>query len=136
MFLLFSVLFSFSSLSFLGFRVIKNLFPTFIQVPASGPAKAVQQLGDGRYVKCILKLRKGQVPQLNTSQVEWWEIIQETKQVFPMKDSLEIITFNDLVPPLHLSFFASKGYVHLSFFLFVMVAQQRLVVFNQGSKIT
>ena len=92
------------------FRTIKNLLPTFIQVPASGPAKPVDQLGGGHYVKCVLKLRKGPLPMVNSSLVEWWEIIQEAPSVFPSKDSLEIITFNDLVPPLHLSFFASKGY--------------------------
>lgn len=85
-------------------------------MPASGPAKPVDQLGDGHYVKCELKLRKGPLPMLNSSLVEWWEIIQETPSVFQSKDSLEIITFNDLVPPLHLSFFASKGYALFQFF--------------------
>jgi len=96
-----------------GQVTIKNLFPTFIQVPASGPAKPVDQLGGGHYVKCVLKLRKGPLPMVNSSSVEWWEIIQEAPSVFPSKDSLEIITLNDLVPPLHLSFFASKGIIGL-----------------------
>eukprot|EP00794_Sanderia_malayensis_P018687 gene18687-20574_t len=89
-----------------GKITIKNLFPTFIQVPASGPAKPVPQLANGHYVTCTLRLRK-------RNGTEWWEILQETKKIFPEKDSLEIITFNDLVPPLHLSFFASKGIIGL-----------------------
>ena len=93
------------------FRRIQELFPTFIQVPANGRATAVKNLGGGCLVRCIIKLRRGSIPQLsNNSLVEWWEVTQENPvPLFAPAGSLEIITLNDLVPPLHLSFFTSKG---------------------------
>lgn len=98
--------------SFYLSRTISDLFPTFMRVPASGQATAITELFNGSYVDCGIKLRVGSVPNV-TGEVEWWELTQKTPQ--PIFDSpqstsdLEIITFNDYVPPLHLSFFASTG---------------------------
>lgn len=88
------------------------MFPTYIQVPASGAVKPVEWLGRGSYVNATIVLRRGSAPQMNSTQVEWWEIIQDEPQpIFTHAGPgyLEIIALNDLVPPLHLSFFASKG---------------------------
>ena len=43
--------------------------------------------------------------------VEWWELTLIERQThFESEENvLEMITFNDLVPPLHFSFFASHG---------------------------
>lgn len=94
---------------------LPNLFPTFIQVPASGQVKPVRWLGHGTMVNCTIVLRRGAFPHMNSTDVEWWEIIQDAP--LPLFSSgpgyLEIITLNDLVPPLHLSFFASKGIIGL-----------------------
>lgn len=94
---------------------IPDLFPTFMQVPASGPVKPVSWIGRGCYVNSKLILRRGIAPHLNTTQVEWWDIVQEDpKPLFSKKSGyLEIIALNDLVPPLHLSFFANKGIIGL-----------------------
>ena len=93
-------------------RTISNLFPTFIRVPASGQASAISELFNGSYVDCGIKLRVGSVPNV-TGEVEWWELTQKApRPIFDSSQSisdLEVITFNDYVPPLHFSFFASTG---------------------------
>ena len=94
------------------FRTIKDLFPTFIRVPASGQATALTELYNASYVDCGIKVRVGSVPNV-TGEVEWWELTQKNpRPIFDSKQSmsdLEVITFNDFVPPLHFSFFASTG---------------------------
>ena len=96
----------------LYYRTIKNLFPTFIRVPASGQATALTELFNASYVDCGIKVRVGSVPNV-TGEVEWWELTQQNpRPVFDSREStsdLEVITFNDFVPPLHFSFFASTG---------------------------
>ena len=92
-------------------RALPGLFPRYIQVPASGPVKKVDWLDGGTKVDCTIFLRRGAIQQMNSTQVEWWEIQQDTpKPIFSNDKNLEIIALNDLVPPLHLTFFASKGY--------------------------
>lgn len=97
---------------FLCFRTIKNIFPSFIRVPASGQATAVTELFNASYVDCGIKVRVGSVPNV-TGEVEWWELTQQNPEpIFNSGQStsdLEVITFNDFVPPLHFSFFASTG---------------------------
>ena len=90
--------------------MIKKLFPSFIRVPASGAAVAVDALFNGSYVDCGIRLRRGGSAE-GVGAVEWWEVTQrEPRPIFDSGDSdLEIIVFNDLVPPLHFSFFATKG---------------------------
>ena len=82
-------------------------------MPARGSVKPVDWLGGGSFVNCTIILRHGSIPgsEGNGSQVEWWEIIQDNpKPMFSFDTgNLEIIVLNDFVPPLHLSFFASKG---------------------------
>ncbi|XP_046843145.1 piezo-type mechanosensitive ion channel component 1-like [Xenia sp. Carnegie-2017] len=95
---------------------IKALFPTFIRVPASGRATALKELFNASYVDCGIKVRFGSVPNV-TGDVEWWELTQKNpKPIFDSRKStsdLEVITFNDFVPPLHFSFFASTGIIGL-----------------------
>lgn len=68
-------------------------------------------LDGGTKVDCTIFLRRGAIRQMNRTKVEWWEIQQDTpKPIFSNDKNLEIIALNDLVPPLHLTFFASKGY--------------------------
>lgn len=97
---------------FIPHRTIKALFPTFIRVPASGRATALKELFNASYVDCGIKVRFGSVPNV-TGDVEWWELTQKNpKPIFDSRKStsdLEVITFNDFVPPLHFSFFASTG---------------------------
>jgi len=94
---------------------LSRLFPSFMAVPASGPVNPMRWLDDGTFVNCTLIQRRGSSPVLNNSLVEWWEIVQDTpKPVFSSGPGyLEIIALSDLVPPLHLSFFASTGIIGL-----------------------
>ena len=86
------------------------MFPTFVRVPASTAATPINVLFNASYVTCGLKLRVGNVPGF-TGNVEWWELTQiKPRPIFdPQESVLEMITFNNLVPPLHFSFFASTG---------------------------
>lgn len=88
------------------FRVIKDLFPSFVGVPASGSVSAVMSdsTQDINYVTCRLRMR-------SKGSFDWWELTQMSpKPLFGAKENvLEMITFNDPVPPLHFSFFTSTG---------------------------
>ncbi|XP_074617953.1 piezo-type mechanosensitive ion channel component 1-like isoform X1 [Acropora palmata] len=90
--------------------VIKNLFPSFVGVPASGSVSAVMSDSkqDINYVTCRLRMR-------SKGSFDWWELTQMSpKPLFGAKENvLEMITFNDPVPPLHFSFFTSTGIIGL-----------------------
>ena len=92
------------------YRVIKDLFPSFVSVPASGSVTPVLTVDKSNYVTCRLRLRSKGV-------FDWWELTQKSPDpLFGAKENvLEMITFNDLVPPLHFSFFTSTGYLKLNF---------------------
>ena len=98
------------------FRILPALFPQFIQVPATGSISEVEPLTRGIKVNCTIDLKRvvTKIGNETVSQVEWWELKQDSPPpIFSKRDkdkgNLEIISLNDLVPPLHLSFFASKG---------------------------
>ncbi|XP_015749151.1 PREDICTED: piezo-type mechanosensitive ion channel component 1-like [Acropora digitifera] len=90
--------------------VIRNLFPSFVGVPASGSVSAVMSDSnqDINYVTCRLRMR-------SKGSFDWWELTQMSpKPLFGAKENvLEMITFNDPVPPLHFSFFTSTGIIGL-----------------------
>ncbi|KAL9975258.1 hypothetical protein ACROYT_G012400 [Oculina patagonica] len=88
--------------------VIKDLFPSFVRVPASGSVTAVLSNDKSNYVTCRLRMR-------SKGDFDWWELTQKSPDpLFGAKDNvLEMITFNDLVPPLHFSFFTSTGIIGL-----------------------
>lgn len=88
--------------------VIKDLFPSFVRVPASGSVTQVLSKDYSNYVTCRLRMR-------SKASFDWWELTQkEPDPLFGTKDNvLEMITFNDLVPPLHFSFFTSTGIIGL-----------------------
>lgn len=81
-----------------------------MHVPASGSVVPLQLLNTKEDVNCTIILRRGDIPYTNST-VEWWEIVQDSpKPVFSSGAGyLEMIALSDLVPPLHLSFFASSG---------------------------
>ena len=87
------------------YRVIKDLFPSFVRVPASGSVTPFLSIDKSNYVTCRLRMRSKGV-------FDWWELTQKSPDpLFGAKENvLEMITFNDLVPPLHFSFFTSTGY--------------------------
>jgi len=88
--------------------VIKDLFPSFVRVPASGSVTPVLTENMSNYVTCRLRMR-------SKGSFDWWELTQkEPDPLFGAKENvLEMITFNDLVPPLHFSFFTSTGIIGL-----------------------
>lgn len=88
--------------------VIKDLFPSFVKVPASGSVTPFLSNNKSNYVTCRLRMRSNGV-------FDWWELTQITPNpLFGAKENaLEMITFNDLVPPLHFSFFTSTGIIGL-----------------------
>lgn len=88
--------------------VIKDLFPSFVVVPASGSVKAVMTKHKSNYVTCRLRMR-------SKGSFDWWELTQKSPNpLFGAKENvLEMITFNDPVPPLHFSFFTSTGIIGL-----------------------
>jgi len=94
---------------------LSRLFPSFMSVPASGPVNPVRWLDEGTFVNCTIIQRRGSTPFINNSLVEWWEIVQDSpKPIFLSGPGyLEIFALSDLVPPLHLSFFASTGIIGL-----------------------
>ena len=97
-------LFSHLLMEFLSHSEIKDLFPSFVRVPATGSATPVLNQDGSNFVTCGLRMR-------SSNNFDWWELTQlEPKPLFDPEDSvLEMITFNDLVPPLHFSFFTSTG---------------------------
>lgn len=88
--------------------LIKDLFPSFVRVPASGSVTAVLNNDRANFVTCRLRMR-------SKGLFDWWELTQKSPNpLFGAKDNvLEMITFNDLVPPLHFSFFTSTGIIGL-----------------------
>ena len=94
------------------YRVIKDLFPSFVHVPASGSVTPFLSIDKSNYVTCRLRMRSKSV-------FDWWELTQKSPDpLFGAKENvLEMITFNDLVPPLHFSFFTSTGYLYLNLLL-------------------
>ena len=67
-------------------------------------------------VNCTIMLRRGSIPHVaHPTLVEWWEVKQDSPN--PLFSSgpgyLEVIALNDVVPPLFLSFFVSKGVIGL-----------------------
>lgn len=103
------------------YRIIKDLFPSFVRVPASGSVTAVLSTDKSNYVTCRLRMRSKGV-------FDWWELTQKSPDpLFGAKENvLEMITFNDLVPPLHFSFFTSTGYLKLNFNLVLKQRHMKL----------
>ena len=91
-----------------------------MRVPASGSVTQVLSKDYSNYVTCRLRMR-------SKASFDWWELTQkEPDPLFGTKDNvLEMITFNDLVPPLHFSFFTSTGYVVLVCFNRTMTCFKR-----------
>ncbi|XP_031574449.1 piezo-type mechanosensitive ion channel component 2-like [Actinia tenebrosa] len=87
--------------------VIKDMFPSFVSVPGSGSATPIRALFNASYVTCGIRMRT------IGPHVEWWELTQKSPKPLFEESVLEMITFNDLVPPLHFSFFASTGIIGL-----------------------
>lgn len=88
------------------------MFPSFVHVPASGSVTSFLSIDKSNFVTCRLRMRSKSV-------FDWWELTQKSPDpLFGAKENvLEMITFNDLVPPLHFSFFTSTGYLKLQFYL-------------------
>ncbi|CAH1780572.1 unnamed protein product [Owenia fusiformis] len=109
---------------------IKDVFPTFLRVPADKEPKAVTSLNNGDYSDIIMSLRQGTFEGLSGDR-QWWEVHENitNPSIFPVRlqkgdhNQLLIVLFSDRVAPAAISFLSSYGIVGLYISVVVVIGR-------------